>query len=157
MKRLSGVAIVAVAVSLLAPVSAGAIIQLDRGIAGARLDNTKAQVRAALGRPARIINGTNDFGPFTEFRYKGGIRVNFQGRRQVSAVSTTGLGDRTARGVGVGSTERRVRARVPRVRCRTFVGERICQRGRGRPGERVTVFFVENGRVEQVTVGFVID
>jgi hypothetical protein len=142
---------------LLMPASSGAIIQLDRGIAGARLGNTKAQVRTALGQPNRVRNGTNDFGPFTEFRYAGGIRVFFQSGNRVTGVTTTGLGDRTSRGVGVRSTENAVEQRVPGVSCETFSGTRICQRGEGLPGERITAFFLRNGRVTRVTVAFVID
>jgi hypothetical protein len=156
-KRVLAASALTLAVTLLAPVSAGAIIQLDRGIAGARLGNSKAEVRAALGNPARVRNGTNDFGPFTEFRYRGGIRVTFQGRTEVTGVTTTGLGDRTSRGVGVRSTENAVEQRVPGVACQTFSGTRICQRGEGLPGERVTAFFLRNGRVVRVTVAFVID
>jgi len=138
--------------------AASALIQVDRGIAGARIDNTKAQVRAALGQPTRVSNGTNEFGPFTVFRYRGGIRVTFQGRTRVTAVSTTGLGDRTARGVGVGSTGRAVRNRVPGVTCEPVPGgRRICQTGTGNPGQRITAFFIRNGRVTSVTVGRVID
>jgi hypothetical protein len=137
--------------------AASALIQIDRGIAGARLGNTKPQVRAALGNPNRIINGTNDFGPFTEFRYRGRIRVIFQGRTNVTGVVTTGLGDRTARGVGVRSTLQAVQNRVPGVSCQQVPGGRICQTGSGLPGQRITAFFIRNGRVTRVTVAFVID
>jgi hypothetical protein len=147
----------AAAAALLAPPAATALIQIDRGIAGARLGNTKPQVRAALGQPARVINGTNDFGPFTEFRYRGRIRVTFQGRTNVSAVTTTGLGDRTARGVGVRSTLQAVQSRVPGVSCEVVPGGRICQTGTGLPGQRITAFFIRNGRVTRVTVARVID
>jgi hypothetical protein len=156
-KRIVGALALVVAASLLAPASAGAIIQLDRGIAGARLGNTKAEVRTALGQPNRVRNGNNDFGPFTVFVYAGGIRVNFQSGNTVTGVSTTGLGDRTRRGVGVRSTEAAVEQRVPGVNCETFDGTRICQRGEGLPGQRVTAFFLRNGRVVRVTVAFVID
>jgi hypothetical protein len=156
-KRLALLAAAVVAVSLVAPSSASALIQIDRGIAGARLGNTKAQVRAALGQPRRVVNGRNDFGPFTEFRYAGGIVVTFQSGNTVTGVRTTGLGDRTARGVGVRSTERAVRRRVPGVSCLGSATLRICQTGAGRPGQRVTAFFVRNGRVVRVTVAFVID
>jgi hypothetical protein len=142
---------------LLAPAEAGAVIQLDRGIAGARIGNTKAQVRTALGQPARVRNGTNDFGPFTVFSYNGGIRVTFQSGNTVTAVSTKGLGDRTARGIGVRSRRAAVEQRVPGVDCDTFMGTTICQRGEGLPGQRVTAFFIRNGSVVRVTVGIVID
>jgi hypothetical protein len=156
-KRTLALSVSILAASLLMPASSGAIIQLDRGIAGARLGNTKAQVRTALGQPNRVRNGTNDFGPFTEFRYAGGIRVFFQSGNRVTGVTTTGLGDRTSRGVGVRSTENAVQQRVPGVSCETFSGTRICQRGEGLPGERITAFFLRNGRVTRVTVAFVID
>ncbi|MBD0281519.1 MAG: hypothetical protein ICV69_04895 [Thermoleophilaceae bacterium] len=157
MKRLALLAAVVVAVSVVAPSSASALIQIDRGIAGARLGNTKAQVRAALGQPRRVVNGRNEFGPFTQFRYAGGIIVTFQSGNTVTAVQTTGLGDRTARGVGVRSTGRAVRRRVPGLRCTASGNLRICETGTGLPGQRVTAFFIRSGRVFRVTVAFVID
>jgi hypothetical protein len=148
--------LVAFATSLLLAPSAGAVIQLDRAISGARIDNTKAEVRAALGKPRRVIKREGEFGPTTEFRYRGGLRVLFLGRR-VTLVSTTGLGDRTNSGVGVGSRERRVRNRVPDVKCETFEGTRICSRGAEQVGERGTFFFIEGGRVTRVDVAVLID
>jgi hypothetical protein len=143
--------------ALLVPAAASALIQINRGIAGARLGNTKAQVRAALGQPNRVVNGNNDFGAFTEFRYAGGIRVTFQSGNRVTGVSTTGRGDRTTRNVGVGSTLQAVQNRVPGVNCEPIPGGRLCQTGSGLPGQRTTVFFVRNGRVTRAIVAFVID
>jgi hypothetical protein len=156
-KRLAVVSALVAGALLTAPAQAGAIIQLDRGIAGARIGNTKAEVRTALGQPNRVRNGTNEFGPFTVFSYTGGIRVTFQSGNTVTAVSTKGLGDRTARGIGVRSTQAAVEQRVPGVDCDTFMGTTICQRGEGLPGERITAFFITGGRVVRVTVGLVID
>ena len=155
MKRTVAVSALIAAATLLAPASAAAMIQLDRGIAGARLGNTKAEVKTALGPPNRVQNGSNDFGPFTTFA--GGIRVTFQSGNTVTGVTTKGLGDRTRRGVGVRSTLATVQQRVPGVDCETFDSTTICQRGQGLPGERVSAFFVRNGRVTRVTVAFVID
>jgi hypothetical protein len=156
-KRVVSTLIAVMAVSLLVPLSANAVIQINRGIAGARLDNTKAQVRAALGNPVRIAAGRNEFGRFTEFRYRGRITVSFQSGNRVTAVTTRGLGDRTNRGVGVRSTLAAVQNRVPGVSCQSFPPLRLCQVGQGLPGQRVTTFFVRSGRVTRVTVGFVID
>jgi hypothetical protein len=147
----------ALAALLLLPATAGAMIQIDRGIAGARIGNTRAQVRAALGTPARIRTGTNAFGHFTEYRFRGGIRVVFQGDTSLTSVDTTGLGDRTSRGVGVGSRERTVRRRVPGVKCETIVGTRSCHTGSFKAGRRITDFHIRSGRVTRVTVGIVID
>ena len=117
---------------------------------------SQTNVRALLGNPRRVVRGTNDFGPFVEFRYSG-LRIAFQGRERVTFLSTTRRSERTPTGVGVGSTERAVRRGVRGVRCRTEVGARLCLVGRQLPGRRVTAFFLERGRVTRVDVGFVID
>ena len=143
--------------ALALPAAAPALVQIDKGIAGARLGNTVAQVHAALGRPSRVANGRNDFGRFRQETYAGGIEVFYQGARTVSSVVTTGLGDRTAKGVGVGSTEGAVRANVPGVRCETTSGSRSCHTHAFTAGRKVTDFFIRRGKVTRVTVGIVID
>jgi hypothetical protein len=144
--------------SLLLPAgTASALIQIDRGIAGARIGASRADVRAALGKPSKIASGTNDFGRFVRYTYAGGIRVTFQGRTKVTAVETTGLGDRTTRGVGVGSTEAAVKARVRGVRCETFASLRSCHTGQLLPGRRITDFRIVAGKVDRIVVGLVID
>jgi hypothetical protein len=154
MRRITLV-LTAAALLLLVP-SAEAVIQLDRGIAGARIGNTKAEVRAALGKPRNVVNRNGEFGRTTTFTYRGGLRVIFlEGR--VTLAGTTGLGDRTNRGVGVGSTEQAVKDKVPGVTCATFQGTRMCQRGAQQPGERGTIFFIENGKVSRVDVAVLID
>lgn len=156
-RRLALAGGVAATAALALPAAAPALVQVDKGIAGARLGNTIAEVRAALGRPARVASGSNDFGRFRQETYTGGIVVFYQGARTVTSVVTTGLGDRTAKGIGVGSTEAAVRANVPGVRCETIVGTRSCHTGTFRAGRRITDFFIRRGRVARVTVGFVID
>jgi hypothetical protein len=148
----------AAAVAALAlPAVASAQIQVDKGIAGARIGNTVAQVHAALGRPASVHNGSNDFGRFREEKYAGGIVVDYQGARTVSSVTTTGLGDRTAQGIGVASTEAAVRAKVPGVRCETTSGSHSCHTHTFAAGRRVTDFFIKGGKVTRVSLGVVID
>ena len=135
---------------------AAAVVVPQRSIAGVRLGMTKAQVRATLGRPARATHGTNEFGAFTVYRYRA-LRVTFQGNRTVTAIFTTRAGERTAAGVGVGSTEGQVRAKVTGVRCRTESGFRHCFVGRFLPGKRVTDFRIKRGHVTSVQVAFVLD
>ena len=118
---------------LLAPAASQAVIQPQRSISGVAVGMNQVQVRAALGVP-RVTRGSNDFGPYTVFRYTGGITVTFQGNTRVSSVETTGLGDRTVRGVGVGSTEAIVRARVAGVRCVTESGFRHVTSASSWPG-----------------------
>lgn len=147
----------ATAAALALPAAAPALVQVDRGIAGARLGNTIAQVQAALGRPASVRSGRNDFGRFRQETYGGGISVFYQGGRTVTSVATVGLGDRTASGVGVGSTESAVRSGVRGVRCETIAGFRSCHTGQFLAGRRVTDFSLRRGKVTRVTVGLVID
>jgi len=146
------------AFAVMVPGEAAAIIQIDKGIAGVRVGNTKKQVRAALGNPKRIRHGMNEFGPFTQFDYAGRIRVLFSGGNRVTLVSTRGLGDRTARGVGVRSRLSAVQNRVPGVTCEPpSLGLRVCHTNDFVPGQRVTSFIVRNGRVIRADVGVVID
>lgn len=147
----------AAAAALALPAAAPALVQVDRGLAGARLGNTVAQVQAALGRPASVRRGRNEFGSFRQEAYGGGITVFYQGGRTVTSVATTGLGDRTASGVGVGSAESAVRRGVAGVRCETTAGFRSCHTGRFVAGRRVTDFSIRRGSVTRITVGFVID
>ena len=72
MRRLS----LLLAVSFFVVVSdATAMIQIDRGIAGARLGATRDDVRAALGKPTKVAAGTNEFGRWVRYTYDGGLRV----------------------------------------------------------------------------------
>jgi hypothetical protein len=137
--------------------SAQAMIQVDRGIAGARLGNTRAEVRAALGTPSKTTSGTNDFGPWIQYTFSGGVRVFFQGKTKVTSVDTTGLGDRTAKGVGVGSSEASVKAKVPGVKCENLGSVRSCHTNDFLPGKRITDFRIKSGKVASVSVGLVID
>lgn len=155
--RPSLVVLLGCAAALAVPASASALIQIDRGIAGARLNNTKTQVRTALGTPDRIVHGTNDFGAFTQYRYDGGIVVGFQSGDKVTGVSTSGHGDRTTRNVGVGSSEATVVAKVPGIHCETIGSTRECHTNTLTAGQRVTDFLMRNGHVRRVTVAFVVD
>jgi len=142
---------------LAAPPAAVALVQVDRGLAGVRLGNSRAEVRAALGPPASSASGRNPFGRFVRYRFAGGITVLFQGGEQVTSVTTTGRGDRTARGVGVGSSEVSVRRLVRGVTCESTGGVRSCHTGRFEPGQRITDFAIRGGRVNRLTIGIVID
>jgi opacity protein-like surface antigen len=146
------------ALALASASTAGAVIQVQKGITGIRLGMSQAQVKAGLGNPGRTKTGHNDFGPFTQFLYRGGITVTFQGNTSVSAVAITGHTDRTPSGVGVGSTEKQIKNGVRGARCQTRAAVRDCHVGAFRAGRRVTDFILgPSGRVTRVTIGFVID
>ena len=156
-RRLAAITTVFAATALAAPLVASANIVVNSGMAGVRLQMTQQQVRDRLGPPLGVTNGTNDFGAFREFRYRGEVTVSFQGLSRVTAIVTTGVGPRTASGVGAGSTESFLRANLSGETCKTESGFRHCFIGAFLPGRRVTDFAIRSGRVFRVTVGFVID
>ncbi|HEX8054873.1 MAG TPA: hypothetical protein VF517_17950 [Thermoleophilaceae bacterium] len=155
MKRLALAAAAAAALALPAP--AGAMIQFDQGIAGARIGNSQAEVQAALGSPSLVKTGTNEFGPWRQFYFAGGLRVFFQGDEDVTSVTLLGRGDRTTKGIGVGNTEKALKQKHPSLTCKTNSGFRSCYTGDFKPGERVTDFWISKGRITRVVVGIVID
>jgi hypothetical protein len=146
----------ALACALAAATHAAATITVQHGIAGVQLRMTKAGVRAKLGTPARIHSGMNEFGRYVEFVYPR-VTVSFQAGSRVTGLRTRSRLEHTARGIGVGSTEAQVRAKVTSVRCRTESGLRHCFLGRFLPGRVVTDFHIRRGRVSSVVVGFVLD
>lgn len=150
--------ILAVAAVLALPSTASASIRINTGIDGAKIGQTKTQIKAVLGNPSQTVNGMNDFGAFTEYRYTNEkLRVVFQGNAGATLLETKGLGDRTASGVGVGSTETFLKAKLAGEVCSTSGGVRSCHIGTLTAGHRVTDFFIVSGKVSRVSMGIVID
>jgi hypothetical protein len=152
----AGLLVGVLAVALALTPAAGARIVVQKGIGGAELGMTRANVRAKLGTPLRVKHGSNDFGQYTEFVYRT-VTVSFQGNAKVTGMRTSSRRERTARGIGVGSTLVQVRGNVPSVRCRNEFGSLHCWVGRFLPGRRVTDFLFRKGRVSSVVVGYVLD
>jgi hypothetical protein len=154
-RTLIGLAAVA---ALVAAAPAQAVIRPQKGMAGVRLDMTQDQVKAKLGQPVSVRHGSNPFGTFTQFAYPHRLTVTFQGDTNVTSVSTTARRERTARGVGVGSPQRDVLAKVRHSHCDTTASVHTCEVGKLLPGHRVTSFLISRrGHVVSVTVGFVVD
>jgi hypothetical protein len=146
----------AVGVLLALPGPAGATIVVQKGIAGAELHMTKAQVRSKLGTPTLIQNGRNAFGRFTKFVYAR-VTVRFQSGPRVTDVRTSSRLERTIGGAGVGSTEAQLKAAVPAAKCKTTLASRQCVVGVLKPGRVITAFFLKKGHVSSVVVGIVLD
>ena len=140
---------IAVAVLIFAP-AAQAMIQVDAGIAGARIGNTREQVaRRRWASPPRSESATNDFGPFVEFRFAGGIRVTFQGKTNVTAVQTTRQGRHDDQRDRRRLEREPVKSRIKGVTCEGVGSARSCHTGSFTPGKIVTDFRIASGKVDE--------
>lgn len=152
----------AMLIAAVCAVPAQARIVVGKGIGPARIGMSESQVRSELGRPdARAVKRDEIQGKIVRVRY-GKLRATLgpagPGAR-VQLVSTTSAAQRTAQGVGVGSSIGRVRRSVRGVRCQSAgSGRQTCFVGRFRPGAIITDFRIGRaGRVTEVTVARVID
>jgi hypothetical protein len=136
--------------------AAAAVIVPQHSIAGVRLGMTEKKVRALLGKPLAVKVSQNDFGTFRQLVYAQ-VSVGFQSGPKVTGMTTTSPKERTAAGVGVGSTVAQLRAALRGETCRKEFGVFHCWLGAFDPGKVVTDFFVRGGRVSRVTLGYVID
>jgi len=153
--RLALVVSVAAAVLVLAAPAAARIV-VQGGIAGLSLHMTMAEVKAKLGTPTKVRRGRNEFGRYTEIVYPR-VTVSFQGGVRATGFRTFSRVERTAKGIGVGSTVAAVKAKVAHVACRTESGFRHCFVGKFLPGRVVTDFRIRHGRVASITLGYVLD
>ena len=146
----------ATVIALVLPASAGAAIIPQRGIAGANLDMTQAQVRAKLGKPSKVAHPKSPiFGRYTTWFY-GATSVDMFSTqdRKVFNISTTSKTQKTSTGVGIGSKAAAVKKGVKHSNC----DSKHCWVGNFQGGSKVTDFQLSSaGRVTRVTIGYVLD
>lgn len=151
-----------VAVALAAPAPAAAEVVPQKGMKGIELGMTVKQVRAALGSPTRFRTIPHPvMGPARQWVY-GLTDVLFDStaaNAKVVVLSTTSRAERTASGVGVGSSRAAVKRDVAGARCLVEFTYDHCFVGDFSPGETVTDFAIGKRRkvVTRITVGRVID
>ena len=158
---------VAACLALVPVTMAEAKIVPQKSIAGAKLGMTQERVKQKLGRPDGRSYATSPIGNFryVTLRY-GRTKISFDGTKPSSRVInlfTRSRLQRTASGIGVGSTRAQVKRRLPGVTCKVEYGVNHCYLGDFRPGERVTDFRLKRkkkgapARVISVGIGIVLD
>ncbi|MDP8943997.1 MAG: hypothetical protein M3N16_07745 [Actinomycetota bacterium] len=138
-----------VALALLAPSSASALVRVNKGMFGVSLGKTQKQVKRKLGRP-NDVERNRRLREIDWFYDRRQLMVSFKARtRRVVSLVTSNPRERTASGVGVGSTEQEVVAGVPGATCSTRENRRFCAVF----GATAATFFnLEAGRVETVVI-----
>lgn len=111
---------------------------------------TESQVRAKLGRPNRKSGSGRSV--FRTLYYARREMLVYLARGKVDAVATTSRRQRTRAGVGVGSTESRLRRTQRNLRCGRVGRRRECQLGRPGRARVITTFTIRRGRVSQVAI-----
>lgn len=147
------------AVVLAVPATASATIVVNVGIAGVKPGQSQAKVRSILGKPGSTSRGRNEFGNVTTFFYNvRKLEVSFQGNANVTNISTRSPDERTAGGLGVGSTLARVRAAFKTEKCfKSSSAVGLCLIGGNRIGQKGTTFRFVKNKVNDVSIGIVID
>jgi hypothetical protein len=147
----------------LAP-AADARIVPGKGMAGITMGMTEAQVKAVLGAPDSRKTLSDDFGPYLRLRYTshGGLRLTMRddasGAPVLFSVTTEGKAERTKEGIGVGSSRKRLRAKLSGEKCERLGSFRHCSLGSFKVGRIVTDFRLNKQlRVVSVVVGRVVD
>lgn len=134
--------------------NADSAIRLGDGIGPIRLGMTEAQVRRALGRPDNVRRARAGRIHIVSLNYylRGEYRVTLRGPRggvRVSLVGTISRQQRTPGGLGIGSSETRLRDTYPNLRCKDVRGtgggviRRECRVGSAR--RRHSVFVIGRG------------
>jgi len=149
--------------ALAAPAPAPHVLRLvpQVSIHGVELGMTPAQVQGKLGHPDATHKGRQPGIGATMTLTFGLTTVRFAGTKpssQAVTITTTSRRERTARGVGVGSSEAVVHQRVPGAKCLVEYGYRHCVVGTQKPGQIITDFSIgDSGRVTRISLARVLD
>ncbi len=157
MRRVLTLALVPICLAVAAPAQARIVI--NERIGAARLSLSDKQVIDRFGKPDNVTHGGSQFGPSKTFHYFARkLRVSFydiEEPRVAWKLRTASSGERTASGLGVGSSVRSVRRKLSGERCHVRAGNGSCQViHRKRFDDRKTIFSFSGDRVDSVTIRF---
>jgi hypothetical protein len=124
-------------------------------LAGVHLLMSAAGVRHVLGAPRSMKTLPDEIqGTIRRMDYgKTKVYLSATEDGTVFRITTTDRRQKTAAGIGVGSSRASVARKVKGARC----DARHCVVGRELAGKRLTVFTLGKDRVRRITLGFVID
>lgn len=133
------------------PALAGARIVVNQSIAGINLGVSKAYVLKHFGPPAqkKVVSGQ------TLWSYFGRKLVVGVRNGRVTEVFTQNPGQKTASGIGVGSSIAAVKSHIKGVRCQhvpNFMGQECITVAKHGANEWTSDFHVDNGKVSSVLV-----
>jgi hypothetical protein len=140
-------------------------IEPGSGITGIAVGDTREQVVAALGEPAKTTDVKNEFSGGTNERLEfDGPRIAVLvqavgGKSEVLQVEVSDPTLATEDGdISIGASQDELLEAFPAARCDTGIGTtHICRLGTERAGEVVTDFFVEDEQVVRIVVGRILD
>ncbi|HEY8582028.1 MAG TPA: hypothetical protein VIL49_03745, partial [Capillimicrobium sp.] len=140
MRRLALIALCTVATAGMAAAPAGAAsVKIGRSIAGIRPGMSVAEVKQRLGRPAS--DGRVSGSRVLAWPRRGIAVSTYRQTSDVFTITTQSRRDRTAEGIGVGSSRGELRRAYPRARCTRYA----CTIG-SFPRRRTSFAFSRDGR-----------
>jgi hypothetical protein len=146
--RWSGALLTAALAAGLVAEPAGAKVTFS-GIGGVELGMSESQVREELGSASSERQWTDGRSVLLRYRRRKLEVLLDRDSDRVMGVKTTSRAQRTSSGLGVGSSERTVRARLQGERCSSAAGTRVCSLERN---GRVMDFACRRGKVIGVGV-----
>jgi len=144
------------AATLAFPAIGRAVLIPNHAMGDVRLGWSEQRVVRELGDPVTRLVVSDETGETRRLGYRGLTVLLHDGEVALISTSVSRRANRTRTGVGVGTSERRLRARLWAVACSGSAGGRRCTVGTLRPGRSNTVFVMRRGRVTRISVGNVL-